>query len=82
MIANGRVVEGSDGLTDPNGHGTALAGIVGAETGNNIGIAAVGYDSGISVMPVTVLAADGTGTDADIIAGIEYADRCTAPTSS
>ena len=59
-------------MTDANGHGTALAGIAGATTGNGIGVAAVGY-SGVRIMPVTVLAADGTGTDADIVAGVVWA---------
>ncbi len=34
-----------------------------------VGIAGVGYD-GVKVMPVTVLGADGTGQDSDIIAGV------------
>ncbi|HMI99090.1 MAG TPA: S8 family serine peptidase, partial [Gaiellaceae bacterium] len=62
----------SDGTTDPNGHGTWMAGIVAAETGNHIGIAGVGY-AGVRVMPVTVLAPDGTGNDSDIISGVIYA---------
>ena len=37
---------------DPNGHGTAMAGIVAAATDNGIGIAGVGY-AGVKVMPVT-----------------------------
>ena len=61
-----------EGLTDPNGHGTWMAGIVAAATDNAIGIAGVGY-SGVRVMPVTVLGADGTGQDSDIISGVTYA---------
>src|SRR6185437_10328826 len=52
------IVDGSgDGTTDPNGHGTEMAGIVAAATDNGEGIAGVGY-SGVNVMPVTVLGAD------------------------
>src|SRR5436190_3190260 len=62
----------SDGTTDPNGHGTWMAGIVAASTDNGIGIAGVGYAS-VRVMPVTVLGADGTGSDSNIISGVLYA---------
>src|SRR5438477_10629953 len=62
----------SDGTTDPNGHGTWMAGIVAASTDNALGIAGVGY-AGVRVMPVTVLGADGTGSDSDIISGVLYA---------
>ncbi len=66
------VLDGSNGLTDPNGHGTWMAGIVAAETDNGFGIAGTAY-AGVSVLPVTVLGADGTGQDSDIIAGVVYA---------
>ena len=41
-------------------------------TDNGQGIAGVGY-AGVKVMPVTVLGADGTGSDSDIIEGVVYA---------
>ncbi len=63
---------GTDPLTDPNGHGTWMAGIVAAATDNGEGIAGIG-SAGVRVMPVAVLAADGTGQDSDIIRGILYA---------
>ncbi|HEX5224761.1 MAG TPA: S8 family serine peptidase, partial [Solirubrobacteraceae bacterium] len=63
---------GSDGTEDPNGHGTWMAGIVAAGTGNSTGIAGIGY-AGVKVMPVTVLGADGSGSDGDIINGVVYA---------
>jgi len=62
----------SDGITDPNGHGTWMAGIIAASTDNGIGIAGIGY-AGVRLMPVTVLRADGTGSDSDIISGVLYA---------
>ena len=49
-----------------------MAGIVAAETDNGTGIAGVGY-AGVRVMPVTVLGADGTGQDSDIIEGVVWA---------
>ena len=45
---------GSDPLTDPNGHGTEMAGITVAATDNQMGVAGVAY-SGVSIMPVQVL---------------------------
>jgi len=63
---------GADPLTDPNGHGTWMAGIVAAETDNGIGVAGTAY-AGVSVLPITVLGADGTGQDSDIIAGVVHA---------
>src|SRR3990172_9595386 len=46
--------DGSDGMSDSNGHGTWMAGIIAANTNNNEGIASIGY-SGVNIMPVTVL---------------------------
>src|SRR4029079_19532695 len=48
------------------------ASIVAAAAGNGTGIAGVGYD-GVRVMPVTVLGADGTGRDSDVIEGLVWA---------
>lgn len=64
--------EGSDAQTDPNGHGTMMAGIAAALTDNATGMAGVAY-SGVSLLPVQVLGADGTGLDSDIINGIVWA---------
>ncbi len=63
---------GVDPQTDPNGHGTWMAGIVAAETDNAFGVAGTAY-AGVSVLPITVLGADGTGQDSDIIAGVVHA---------
>jgi hypothetical protein len=62
----------SDGTTDANGHGTEMAGIVAASADNGIGMAGIGY-AGVTVMPVQVLDAQGTGQDSDIIQGIVWA---------
>ena len=75
---DGRLVDGISQIpgqsptSDPNGHGTWMAGIVAAETDNGSGIAGVGYN-GVRVMPVTVLGADGTGQDSDVIEGVVWA---------
>ena len=72
VLAGTSFLPGSAWSDDPNGHGTAMAGIVAAETDNGAGIAGVGYE-GVGIMPVTVLAADGTGQDSDVIEGLVWA---------
>lgn len=63
--------------TDPGGdagsgdfHGTHVAGIIGAEFGNDIGVAGVG--GAVRIMPVRVLGRNG-GTDADIARAVRWA---------
>lgn len=70
---------GSDFLTsvddndpmDEYGHGTHVAGTIGAVGNNGNGIAGVMWDA--KLMPVKVLDAEGYGTDEEIIQGIQYA---------
>src|SRR5262249_54078033 len=69
---NNSILDGADPLTDANGHGTWLAGIVAARTNNAQGIAGVAYDN-VHIMSVKVLDNDGLGQDADVIAGIVWA---------
>ena len=72
VLSGTSVLDGGNGRSDPNGHGTWMAGIVAAETDNGIGVAGTAY-AGVSILPVTVLDADGLGQDSDIIAGVVYA---------
>jgi subtilisin family serine protease len=57
--------------SDDHGHGTMVAGIVAAR-GNN-GIGGVGVCSRCSIMPVKVIAANGSGDAANVAAGISWA---------
>lgn len=59
---------GESGLDD-HGHGTHVAGIVAAE---NNGIGVVGVASGATLFAVKVLDAGGSGSDAIVIAGLEW----------
>ncbi|MEK6191887.1 MAG: S8 family serine peptidase, partial [Chloroflexota bacterium] len=72
LVPGASILAGSSWSSDPNGHGTWMTGIVAAEADNAYGMAGVGY-AGVSVMPVVVLGADGTGQDSDIIAGVVWA---------
>ena len=65
-------IAGGNPDLDPNGHGTAMAGIIAAVTNNHRGIAGIAY-AGVKVMPVTVLDANGLGQDSDIIEGTIWA---------
>lgn len=55
---------------DGYGHGTHVAGIIGAETNNGIGIAGVMWN--VQLMPVKMLNDQGYGTLSDEIAAIDY----------
>jgi thermitase len=73
----GRTIEGKsfvngDPGTDPNGHGTAMAGIAAALVNNSAGMAGVSY-ANTGIMSVQVLQANGTGYDKDVVAGVLWA---------
>jgi subtilisin family serine protease len=56
---------------DDNGHGTFMAGIVAASTGNGEGVASVAPSA--KIMPVKVLNADGVGEPEKVADGIRWA---------
>ncbi|MGY0017474.1 S8 family peptidase [Streptomyces sp. cg35] len=64
-------VDNDDEPKDMNGHGTHVSGIAAAHTDNGIGIA--GGAPGAKIMPVRVLGADGSGSNANITKGIVWA---------
>jgi subtilisin family serine protease len=59
--------------TDPStsGHGTHVAGIIGATAGNDIGVE--GGAPGVTLVPVRVLGSNGSGSYSDVAAGILWA---------
>ncbi len=67
----GRPPGPSSDVTDDDGHGTFVAGIVGAVRNNEEGMA--GTADSVVLMPVKVLACTGGGMVADVAAGILYA---------
>jgi subtilisin family serine protease len=70
MSKKGKVCT-QDGPQDFYGHGTHVAGIVGAVKGNGIGT--IGLAPSSKLLPIRVLDADGQGSISDIASGITYA---------
>ena len=64
-------VEDSGEITDEHGHGTAIAGIIGAEGHNAVGVTGVMWRA--SLMSLRVLDNTGTGDIANAIEAIDYA---------
>ncbi|MGH2807852.1 MAG: S8 family serine peptidase [Actinomycetota bacterium] len=69
VVSGSDVVAGDSVPDDENGHGTHVAGIIGACTNNGVGIAGVAPDA--TIIPIRLLNAAGEGTDDQLIAGIE-----------
>ena len=73
----GRVLPGRDFVnndmdaTDDQGHGTAVAGIIGAATNNATGMAGISWQS--PILPVKVLSSTGSGSYSAIANGIIWA---------
>ena len=67
------LIDGDDHPQDRHGHGTLVAGIIGATSDNAEGIAGVAPRT--RIMPIRVLDADGAGTTRDVDAAIRWAVR-------
>src|SRR5690606_11143218 len=64
-------IRGNGDPSDDNGHGTAVAGLIAANTDNGAGIAGICW--GCRILPVKVLNANGSGSDAWVAQGIRWA---------
>jgi len=64
------IIDNSRGLTDGQGHGTHVAGIIGARDNDN---GVLGVAPGVTIASVKVLDDNGQGTAASVIAGVDYA---------
>jgi subtilisin family serine protease len=63
--------DGDNNPADLNGHGTHVAGTIGARGNDAFGIPGVNWT--VKLMPVRVLGADGSGTNAGVTEGFDYA---------
>lgn len=70
FLSNVREVD-KDELEDLNGHGTHVAGIIGAQGNNNIGISGVAWD--VSLVSLRVFDSSGAGNAADVQRAIDFA---------
>lgn len=64
-------VDGDDDPSDEQGHGTHVAGTVGAVGNNSVGVAGVAWN--VQLMTCRVLNDEGVGTGSDIVDGYDYA---------
>ncbi|MGN3973756.1 S8 family serine peptidase [Tsuneonella sp. SYSU-LHT278] len=58
---------------DGNGHGSHVAGTIGAKANNGIGV--LGVAPGVQLVAVKVLTRSGSGTNSGVIAGVDYAGK-------
>ena len=65
------VVQRDSSPQDGDGHGTHVMGIIGAATGNRVGVESVA--PGATLMPVRVLGDDGGGSIDDVARGVDWA---------
>ena len=63
-------VSGTSSALDDNGHGTHVAGIIGARGNNSKGVTGVNWN--VKIIPIKTMNADGSGTLDDIMEGVEY----------
>jgi subtilisin family serine protease len=62
---------GDNDPMDDNGHGTHVAGTIGAAGNNGVGVAGVNWH--VRLMPLKFISAGGTGTTADAVSAVLYA---------
>jgi subtilisin family serine protease len=58
---------------DDNGHGTHVAGLVGAAANNGVGVVGVASCSNVKIIPVRVMDASGRGSSIEIDRGVQWA---------
>ena len=71
LMAGHDFVDNDSEPDDLSGHGTHVAGIIGASGNNAIGVAGINWS--VKIMPLRVLDHNGDGTIADVIEAIDYA---------
>lgn len=73
-VINGTAIPAqTDSDISEESHGTKVAGLIAAETNNEIGIAGLSYTLPVSIVPVRALDASASGKLSDVIAAIYWA---------
>ncbi|MDX2040107.1 MAG: S8 family serine peptidase, partial [Acidobacteriota bacterium] len=70
-VSGWNFVNDTPNVNDDHGHGTAMAGILAAETNNHQGIAGVMWQA--SLMPLKALDSTGSGAISDVVEAIDFA---------
>lgn len=73
-------VDNDNDPMDQDGHGTHVAGIIGASGNNNLGTTGVNW--AVSLVPLRALDSNGTGFNSNIIKAVEYARMMGFPISN
>lgn len=71
VVAGYDFVNGREEAVDDHGHGTHVAGTIAQSTNNGKGVVGVAFEA--RLMPIKVLRHNGSGTLADVAAGIRFA---------
>lgn len=71
FVAGWDFVNNDAHANDDHGHGTHMAGTIAQSTNNSISESGIAFET--TLMPIKVLAADGSGTTETVAQGIEYA---------
>ncbi len=64
---------GSSNVTDDNGHGTAVAGVI-AAANDNSGVVGIASNINIKIMPIKSVDSKGEASTSNLILGMKYAD--------
>lgn len=75
MVSNDvcNFVANNNNPTDDFGHGTHVAGIIDANTNNNLDVAGITWNANVKILPVKILDASGSGSIDQLISGLHYA---------
>ena len=71
VVPGANLIDPAKPPQDDHGHGTHVAGIIGAESGNGVGVESVA--PGSTIMPVKVLDSSGSGSGTSVEDGIHFA---------
>jgi len=73
FVGTGSQMPPDDNWNDISGHGTHVAGLIGAMANNGQGVVGVGSCANIKIMPIRVLNNEGKGTSIEIERGVKWA---------